>query len=222
MPERAGEKVVSRLEISRHLPSQPAGFVHETLVHPDLSGRRPLRLFHDRLEFLTSPNFTIGLPRAEEDVHERFVVPFEPRRIPGRQHGTSAIFGRDGGISGTDGSPEGADPLLWELGQLRKVAQGALAHAAKVRNLSATASLLRASNGLLDLLAKIEQKKAEELKAKEAVASLPPAEVRESLKRKIAAHAERLRQAQAVQQPPAETPTLPETPTPPTSSGKVH
>ena len=118
--------------------------------------------------------------------------------------------------------PEGADPLLWELGQLRKIARGALVYATKTRNLTATASLLRVANGLLDLLARIEKAKAEELKAKEAVASLPPAEVRESLKRKIAMHAERLRQAQTVQQPPVETPTLPETPTPPTSSGKVH
>jgi hypothetical protein len=54
--------------------------------------------------------------------------------------------------------PEGADPLLWELGQLRKVAQDALAQAARTHNLSATASLLRAANGLLDLLARIEKR----------------------------------------------------------------
>ena len=59
---------------------------------------------------------------------------------------------------GTDAPPEGADPLLWELSQLRQVAQGALATAAKTRNLSATASLLRAANGLLDLLARIEKR----------------------------------------------------------------
>ena len=53
--------------------------------------------------------------------------------------------------------PEGTDPLLWEIGQLRKVAQDALAHAARTRNLSATASLLRAANGLLDLLARITE-----------------------------------------------------------------
>ncbi len=54
--------------------------------------------------------------------------------------------------------PEGADPLLWELAQLRKVAQGALAHAARTKNLAATASLLRAANGLLELLARIEKR----------------------------------------------------------------
>jgi hypothetical protein len=68
--------------------------------------------------------------------------------------------------------PEGADPVLWELGQLRKVAQDALAHAARTRNLGATASLLRAANGLLDLLARIEKAKEEEIKAQPAMAAL--------------------------------------------------
>jgi hypothetical protein len=58
--------------------------------------------------------------------------------------------------NGTD-SPEGADPLLWELGQLRRVVQGAVVQSAKSRNHVATASLVRAGNGLLDLLAKIEK-----------------------------------------------------------------
>src|SRR5262249_60213172 len=65
-------------------------------------------------------------------------------------------------ISNAKPAPEGTDPLLWELGQLRKVAQGSLSYAVKTRNLPATASLLRAANGLLDLLARIEKAKAEE------------------------------------------------------------
>jgi phage FluMu protein Com len=47
----------------------------------------------------------------------------------------------NGRSTGTDAPPEGTDPLLWELGQLRKVAQGALATAASTRNLSATEAL---------------------------------------------------------------------------------
>ena len=97
-----------------------------------------------------------------------------------------------------ESQPEGTDPLLWELGQLRKVAQDALAHAARTRNLSATASLLRAANGLLDLLARIEKAKGEELKAQQATATaLPPAAVREELDRWLDDLAERMRQAEA-------------------------
>ncbi len=104
---------------------------------------------------------------------------------------------RNGGTGGTDGPPEGADALLWELGQLRKVAQRTLARAEKTRNLRATASLLRAANGLLGLFARIEKAKAEGLKTQQAVAALPPQAVREELNRKLDALAERLRQAQA-------------------------
>jgi len=43
--------------------------------------------------------------------------------------------------------PPGTDPLISELLQLRKRAQGALAYAAKTRNLVATASLLRSATG---------------------------------------------------------------------------
>jgi hypothetical protein len=62
-------------------------------------------------------------------------------------------------LEGNTVPPENADPLLRELGQLRKIAQAALAHAARTRNPLATASLLRAANGLLDLLARIEKAK---------------------------------------------------------------
>ncbi len=51
-------------------------------MHPDLSARRPLRLFHGGLELLASPDLAVGLPCAEEYVHERFVVPFQPCGIP--------------------------------------------------------------------------------------------------------------------------------------------
>jgi hypothetical protein len=59
------------------LSPQLANLIRQALVHPDLSGRRPLRLFHDGFQVLTSPNLTIGLPRSEEHVHKRFVVPFQ-------------------------------------------------------------------------------------------------------------------------------------------------
>jgi len=98
--------------------------------------------------------------------------------------------------------PDGADPLLWELGQLRKVAQGALAHAVRTRNLPATASLLRAANGLLDLLARIEKAKAEEEAKQAAVAALPPAAVREELRQWLDSLRARLKQAEAAQKPP--------------------
>ena len=68
--------------------------------------------------------------------------------------------------------PEATAPLLWELGQLRKVAQDVLAHAARTYNLSATGSLLRAANGTLELLARIEKAKGEELKVQQATAAL--------------------------------------------------
>jgi hypothetical protein len=101
---------------------------------------------------------------------------------------------------GTDAPREGADQLLWELGQLRKVAQGALAHAARTRNLPATASLLRAANGLLDLLARIEKAKAEELKAKQATESLEDRQaIEDELNQKLDQLAERLRQAEAME-----------------------
>ena len=74
--------------------------------------------------------------------------------------------------------PEGTDPLFWELGQLRKLAQDALARAARTGNLQATASLLRSANGLLDLLARIEKAKAEELKAQHATAALQQSSIR--------------------------------------------
>ncbi len=94
--------------------------------------------------------------------------------------------------------PEGTDPLLWELGQLRKVAQDALAHAAKTRNLMATASLLRAANGLLELVAKGEKTKAEELKAQQATATLQDEQaVREEFDRWLDALRERMLAAQA-------------------------
>ena len=95
--------------------------------------------------------------------------------------------------------PRNADPLLRELGQLRKTApRWALAYAARTRNLSATASLLRAANGLLDLLARIEKAKGEELKAQQATANgLPPAAVQEELDRWLDNLAERMRQAEA-------------------------
>jgi DNA repair exonuclease SbcCD ATPase subunit len=94
--------------------------------------------------------------------------------------------------------PEGADPLLWELGQLRKVAQDALAHAARRRNLSATVSLLRPANGLLDLLSKIEESKTEELKAQQATEALQDERAMEDeFNRKLDELAERMRQAEA-------------------------
>ncbi len=100
--------------------------------------------------------------------------------------------------TGADAPPEGADPLLWELGQLRKTAQGALAYATKTRNLVATASLLRSANGLLDLLARTEKAKGQELKAQQATATaLPPAAEREELDRWLDDLAERMRQAEA-------------------------
>ncbi len=94
--------------------------------------------------------------------------------------------------------PEGPDLLLWELGQLRKVAQGALAHAARTRNLVATASLLRAANGLLEPLSKIEKAKAEEIKAQQATAALQDEQALEAeFNQHLDRLAERLRQAQA-------------------------
>ena len=69
----------------------------------------------------------------------------------------------------------------------------ALVTAQRTRNLVATASLLRSANGLLETVAKIEKTKAEELKAQQATDALSPAAVRESLDRKLVAHAERLR-----------------------------
>ncbi len=70
------------LKISHHFLPQPAGVIDQALVHPDLSGRRPLRLFHDRLQLLASPNLTISLPRAEEYVDKLLVVPLQACGIP--------------------------------------------------------------------------------------------------------------------------------------------
>jgi hypothetical protein len=104
--------------------------------------------------------------------------------------------------SATDAPPEGADPLLWELGHLRKVAQGALAHAARTRNLTATASLLRSANGLVELLAKIEKAKGEELKAEQATASLHDERALEDeFNQHLDRLEERMRQAQAAKCP---------------------
>ena len=87
--------------------------------------------------------------------------------------------------------------MLWELGQLRQTAQGALAYATKTRNLVATASLLRSANGLLETVARIEKAKAEERKAQQATEALPSAQVREELERKLDELAERIRKAEA-------------------------
>ena len=116
----------------------------------------------------------------------------------------------NGRNTGTDASPEGADPLLWELAQLRKVAQGALATAARTQNLPATASLLRAANGLLDLLARIEKAKAEELKAQQATAALQDERLLEDeFNQHLDRLAERLRESQAMQQPQPDKPAGP-------------
>ena len=103
-------------------------------------------------------------------------------------------------VSEAEPAPEGVDPLLWELGQLRRVAQGAPSHAAKTRNLPGKASLLRAANGLLDLLARIEKAKAEEIKARKATETLEDRQVIEDeLNLKLDQLAERMRQAEAVE-----------------------
>jgi hypothetical protein len=94
--------------------------------------------------------------------------------------------------------PEGTDPLLWELGQLRKTAQGALAYSTQTRNLVATASLLRSANGLLETVAKIEKAKAEEQKAAQATASLQDEQALEAeFNQHLDRLAERMRQSEA-------------------------
>jgi hypothetical protein len=115
----------------------------------------------------------------------------------------------NGRNTGTDAPPEGADPLLWELGQLRKVAQGALAHATRTRNLTATASLLRSANGLLETVAKVEKDRAEQEKVKQAAASLPSPDTIEEIERWLAGLRARVEAAQAMQQPQPDKPTEP-------------
>jgi hypothetical protein len=101
--------------------------------------------------------------------------------------------------NGTD-PPEGADPLLWELGQLRRVVQGAVVQSAKSRNHVATASLVRAGNGLLDLLAKIEKTRAEEEARKAAAAFTEDRQaIEDRLNLKLDQLAERMRQAEAME-----------------------
>jgi hypothetical protein len=97
-----------------------------------------------------------------------------------------------------------------KLGQLRKTAQGALAYAAKTRNLVATASLLRSANGLLDLLSKLEKAKAEELKAQQATAALQDERALEAeFNQHLDRLAERLRESQPMQQPQPDKPAGP-------------
>jgi hypothetical protein len=80
-----------------------------------------------------------------------------------------------------------------------------MAHGARTRNLSATASLLRAANGLLKLLARIE--KAEEVKAQHATAALQDeCALEEEFNQHLDRLAERMRQSQAVQQLPPDVP----------------
>ena len=71
-------------------------------------------------------------------------------RDPGDSNAGQTPISEKWRVATAEPIPEGADPLLWGLRQLRKVALDALAHAARTRNLSATASLLRSANGLLD------------------------------------------------------------------------
>jgi hypothetical protein len=111
----------------------------------------------------------------------------------------------DGGLAGQ--CPEGEDPLLWELGQFRRIVQGAVAQSAKSRNHVATASLVRAGNGLLDLLSKIEKAKAEEAARKAAMAFTEDRQaIKARLHQKLDLLAARMRQttpqAEAAQQPP--------------------
>jgi hypothetical protein len=51
--------------------------------------------------------------------------------------------------SGEKMAREGSDPLLWELGQLREIVQRSVAYAESTGDFTATASLVRAGNGLL-------------------------------------------------------------------------
>jgi hypothetical protein len=102
------------------------------------------------------------------------------------------------GIDGTDTLPEGANPLLWELGRLREMAHAALATAQRTRNLVATASLLRSANGLLETVAKLEKAKAEDLKAVQATASLQDEQaLEEEFNQHLDGLAERMRQSVA-------------------------
>src|SRR5262249_10555185 len=103
--------------------------------------------------------------------------------------------------------PEGTDPLLWELGQLREPVQRSVAYAESAGDLRATASLVRAGNGLLDLLARIEKAKAEEAARKAATASLEDRQaIKASLHEKLDLLAGRMRQAETVQKPLEEKP----------------
>ena len=115
-----------------------------------------------------------------------------------------AGFSENWRLAASETMPEGSDPLVWELSQLRKTAQGALAYAAKTRNLSATASLLRAAHGLLDLLARIEKAKGEEIKAQQATAVLQDERALEDeFNQHLDRLAERMHESQAMQQPAA-------------------
>jgi hypothetical protein len=106
--------------------------------------------------------------------------------------------GGDGGVPGP--CPEDEDPLLWELGQFRRVVQSAVVQSAKSRNHVATASLVRAGNGLLDLLAKIEKAKAEEAARRAATAFTEDRQAIEAhLHQKLDQLAERMQQAEAME-----------------------
>src|SRR6202022_3757141 len=68
-----------------HLFPQPAGFIHDALVHPDLSGRNRRhieRLFPSCLELLTSLGLAVSRGLVKNHVHKRFIRPREPRGIP--------------------------------------------------------------------------------------------------------------------------------------------
>ncbi len=87
----------------------------------------------------------------------------------------------------------------------------ASSHAAKTRNLVATASLLRSANGLLETVSKIEDKRAESLKAQQATTMLQDERALEAeFNQHLDRLAERLRESQAMQQPQPDKATGPE------------
>ena len=66
-------------QISDHLLPQPAGFIDQGLVHPDLPcGRHSQRFFHDDFKLLTSPGLAVSGILGEDQICELFVCPLEP------------------------------------------------------------------------------------------------------------------------------------------------
>jgi hypothetical protein len=79
----SGKVAQDRLRSHTILLPQPAGFILQALVHPEVSRRgRTHGFLHGRIELLASPDLAVSGDFDEDQVNKLFVSPLKPVRDP--------------------------------------------------------------------------------------------------------------------------------------------